>query len=834
MIRYFLSRLQIEGFRGINNESDPLELKFKIDSVNSVFAVNASGKSSLFEALCYAVKGDIPKLSELQAGDRANEYYVNRFHSGGKSSIEIDFTTDESPANTVTILITRDAAGSRTVTSPTGHPDPKSLLSSLDEAFTLLDYGSFQKFTEDTPLKRGRSFAALLGLSEYSNYRQSLKSLSDTRALRSDLGIQGLEATTSTLTRAVPALLVRAQVAYQELLGTTIDDSADLALSATEIGDALAAIPMLKTFFDGVNLLDADFPAVAKALESEEGGLKKTRLQTINREIELLTLLDPDASIDADFEDLVTEVQTLESLLTSTQGEHYKHLLVAAEVLIQNDELEDATTCPVCGTSLDESIEVIVEGRLAQYSAVDEQVVVLTAKWAASTFAGLLDRLEQSALIGLEPRQRLTSRVQEAISKGAITETMMSGFFGHYQVLAQVGIDRKTLLVKEKADLEKDLPPSLVALTRQVDAGRRFRDAWVEHSRNGIDYKEAGHKLAKRQAWIEFMTKACETFADAETRMTSAKVAAIRTDYQSMFADIMNTQDIVPELKRASSREELHVELTKFHGLPDISARAVLSESYRNALAISVFLSAAKRHESAPRFIVLDDVTSSFDSGHQWFLMEHIRNHLQYGVASPDGLQIIILSHDGQLEKYFDKLGGTSGWHHQKLQGSPPVGAVVTQAQGTSRLYGNAKAFLSAGQVQQAEPLVRQYFEFKLTEIIRKLNISVPLDYAMKDQTRMVSGSIKAIQDAIDLRKKAALLVLEPAQEAAFSTHHVTGLISNWVSHYETSGAAGLSANVLLRVLEDINQLAECFRYDFTDPATSMVSRKWYRTLETK
>ncbi len=98
----------------------------------------------------------------------------------------------------------------------------------------------------------------------------------------------------------------------------------------------------------------------------------------------------------------------------------------------------------------------------------------------------------------------------------------------------------------------------------------------------------------------------------------------------------------------------------------------------------------------------------------------------------------------------------------------------------------------------------------------------------------MVSGSIGAIQAAIDLHKKAGVLILEPAQELAFSTHHVTGLISNWVSHYESSGSAGLSANVLLRVLDDINQLSECFRYDFTDPVTGAVSRKWYRTLESK
>ena len=48
MPRYFLTRLSIEGFRGVNNENDPLDISFRPDAVNSVFAVNGIGKSSIF------------------------------------------------------------------------------------------------------------------------------------------------------------------------------------------------------------------------------------------------------------------------------------------------------------------------------------------------------------------------------------------------------------------------------------------------------------------------------------------------------------------------------------------------------------------------------------------------------------------------------------------------------------------------------------------------------------------------------------------------------------------------------------------------------------------
>jgi hypothetical protein len=88
MTRFFITKLKVEGFRGINSEADPLNLKFKPDTVNSVFAVNGIGKSSPFDALCYAIHGDIPKLEALQSQEKPQDYYGNRFHSTGHTAPE--------------------------------------------------------------------------------------------------------------------------------------------------------------------------------------------------------------------------------------------------------------------------------------------------------------------------------------------------------------------------------------------------------------------------------------------------------------------------------------------------------------------------------------------------------------------------------------------------------------------------------------------------------------------------------------------------------------------------------------------------------------------------
>jgi len=215
MPRYFLRRLKVEGFRGVNNQGNPLDISFKPDSVNSVFAVNGIGKSSIFEALHYAIHGTIPKLDDLKAHERPQDYYCNRFHSGNKAMIEVELEPDDGGV-AVSIKVERDGSGNRTVSSPSGHTDPEGFLSTLNEAFALLDYRTFSRFIEESPLERGRTFSALLGLSEYSDCRQALQVVSDTRTTNTDLEIKVLATQIDGTQRAVQQALATLRTNFEK------------------------------------------------------------------------------------------------------------------------------------------------------------------------------------------------------------------------------------------------------------------------------------------------------------------------------------------------------------------------------------------------------------------------------------------------------------------------------------------------------------------------------------------------------------------------------------------------------------------------------------------
>lgn len=181
--------------------------------------------------------------------------------------------------------------------------------------------------------------------------------------------------------------------------------------------------------------------------------------------------------------------------------------------------------------------------------------------------------------------------------------------------------------------------------------------------------------------------------------------------------------EVVPALKKRAGSEDLSISLAQFWTLPDISAQAVLSENYRNAFAISVYLAAASLYGGGAKFLILDDVTSSFDSGHQFHLMNVIKGQFaRPGI--PNGPQVILLSHNTVLENLFNTNANEGGWWHQCIQPTART-SVLPQSGAIHKIRDATHAFRDAGNTDDAAPRIRQYLEFKLEEVISRVGTPV-------------------------------------------------------------------------------------------------------------
>ncbi len=784
MSRYFLKSVGIEGFRGINNEGDPLALSFDCSKVNSIFAPNGFGKSSIYEALSYAIRGSVQKLDELQAAERPNDYYANKFHGTGKATIDLEFESDDPVPEVVRIIVERSRAGRRVVTSPTSHPDPNGFLKSLDQPFTLLDYRSFLQFIGDSPLNRGRSFAALLGMNEYALLVQSLHYVANPKVVNTDLDISSMESKIAGLERGVQSAIARVASSYETLTGARFEDSSELAAKAEEVTEVLRAVPILQSHFEHADLSRVDLDSVIESLRAAEQSDDRLQLSREIQSIDALELIgDPDESLAEivetellDFNALVLEIG---ELFLTTRGSECRHFYVEASELLESGSWTEEYRCPLCDTALTEPIGAIVSKQVELYAAVDMKIDELRILWQGSSLATRLAALEASPLL-LSEQPSLFSALTTKSQLGTMTSTDLE----QARIRTSELEDSRTTLLSEsrakKEELESALPPSLVKLTEQVESARTFVTAMSDIENSAQVVSTLKKRLALCRRWVNLINKSYDSCNEAVAIATQKKISEIDISFKEMFKTLMHAGDVIPDLRRDSG-ESLDVVLQDFHGLSNLSARALLSESQRNALAISVYLTAAMRHASASRFVVLDDITSSFDAGHQLLLMDFIRTKMQYGL-NPDGVQFLILSHDGHLEKYFDRIAETHQWRHHKLLGLAPVGKIFVDRQDGQRIRDSAIDFLDAGQIDQALPLIRQYLEFKLIQIIRMVKIPVPLDFAMKDHTRMVSNCVGAISEAVDVTNQAGTLVMSSSQLSDLNVIHVPAIIGNWTA----------------------------------------------------
>lgn len=824
--RYFLSELRVEGFRGINNEGDPLSLTFDPEAVNSVFATNGSGKSSLFEALQFAFSGRVARLQTMQAAEQPDTYLSNLFHTSKTSTIHIRLTPDDGTPD-IEVLVTRDPEGNRSVSSPSGHTAPEELLHDLNQDFALLDYAKFSKFIEDTALSRGRSFSSLLGLSEYADLRRALKAVAHTQTFRSDFEIAQLEEQKRSYEGQLSSAIQEYLSGYREVVGEPLSDESKVDESSDAIVKALSDVPLILDHVKDQTLETLDFDEILRRVSAAEDGEARSRLESLLQEKQNWSRRE---AAPSDIQENLTRVRaamvTHEELLAQTAGAAKHALLASAERFLQAETNWNSWVCPLCNGEVPESIEDHVRAELKTFELADESQTSIFTCLSGGEFYKRLQFLEQLPEILSEDETALAGRLLNDAREGGLAAQTIEIAQARLDAL-EARVDHKLKDVEQQIDaLQRSLPPSLVALTKQITNAKQARTALKTITSMRTAHNHVTSQLDIFERWRMFTSEAHDIFGTAESDISKKVLADLQEDYQELFYNIMSVEDVVPTLSRDRAGERLDVELQEFHGHQGVSARALLSESYRNALAISVFLSASAKHGSSPRFVVLDDITSSFDSGHQYRLMEQIRTRLQYP-SNPAGLQFIILSHDVTLEKYFDRLGDEPGWKHQKLQGWPPLTAVSAVGQDPNRLRSEANSFLQAGRTDQASGLIRQYLEFTLLQVIRKMKIGVPIDLAINDHSKMAGKCVESILDNVELHRKAGDLCLEQQQITDLTRRHVPALVANWINHYGTAGSAPFSPPALKGVLADIDALRRCFQFD----ASGTGDWRFYKSL---
>lgn len=819
---WLLERLDIEGFRGINNEGAPLSLRLRPDCVNSISAPNGVGKSSIFDALSFAITGGIPKLDKLLQSEKAQTYYVNRFHPEGVGTVRLTLKPTDG-ADSVTLVVTRTASGKRSVAAPPGI-DGEALLAQLNREFVLLDAATFQSFIDIRALDRGRMFSGLLGLSRYSSLRQQLQALANTRAFNAHFEVSAHNETAQRNSKNIRSAKAAIASDYEALVKEGLPANSEVDAAQRKCLLALQAVPVLNDTCKTESFLSLDVNACIEAIKVAEDGPKRSRLAEVIRDQDAWSKRRIQLPSQEDINNLIQLCTEREQALKETAGELMNELYRVSEKVLVDQNWPSPTLCPTCEKDDGTSVLDAVRAKLMQYAAVAHATAAIVAEWAAKSWAEAANVEAKT----LEKDERpLIPRFTKLGEKGTISSAdIRQTLAPRLQIVRSRAAERQASLTAERANLEKELPPSLVAVTTAVETARRLQSQWRALARAEAVADAESRRTIRVTRIKTFLEAGCNAFATAESGLATTRLKKVQPLSQSLFADIMFSP-VVPALEKPPGSEELAIRLADFWGLQNVSAQALLSESFRNAFAVSVYLAAASLYSGSPRFIVLDDVTSSFDAGHQHHLVEVIRTRLARPLV-PDGPQVIILSHDTLLEKLFNKHSSSSEWNHQRIEGTAQT-AILPQSGAVNKVRDATLDLLRSGRIDDAAPRIRQYLEYTLAEVIDHCRIPVPMDLAFGDERRTPGEYLNAIHAAIDLHKAAGVLVLEVSQQKKMVLHSTT-IVSNFLAHWSTGQSQAFSAPALLGVMKAIDEFSECFKYEPTPGSR----KRFYRSLATK
>jgi AAA domain len=816
-VKWLLEGIEIEGFRGINNEGSPLNLKFKSDRVNSVSAPNGVGKSSVYDALCYALTGGIPKLDALQATERASDYYLNRFHPASHGTITLTLRPDN--GGPINICVVRDSVGKRTVSGPAGL-DSDALLAELNREFVLLDAHTFQSFMDAHALQRGRSFAGLLGMSRYSTLRQELQALANTRAFNTHFDTNVHETKRVSLNKQVATHRNEVAADFLSLVKSEIVWSAPHATSQARCHASLDAITVLKPHCSGKDFLSINVDECVTTVKAAEGGEKRQRYISVVAALNAIDHARTGVPLEPDFEALCRLAGGRDEALQETEGAAFHELFRISADILTSEAWPSPSKCPTCGRDDGSSVLETVNQKLAEFTTVAEATTALATHWAAKGFEAL-SKLEQLCI--RDGEAALVKENLPAGKTGVLTKAEAQALTVWVSQLHEMADQNKTSLEAEKAELERELPPSLVAVTEAIEKARNLQKTWKVLERLEKELQAATDHVARIAIIKSFLDRANEKFAAAESTLASQRLAAVQPVCAELFKHIVFSP-VVPSLSKRSGTEELSIGLSQFFGLSNVSAQALLPESFRNAFAVSIYLAAASLYGGAPRFMVLDDVTSSFDAGHQHHLIEVIRTRFALPHTA-NGPQVILLSHDTLLEKLFNKHSASGDWCHQRLEGTART-AVLPQSGAVNKVQDTTIDLLNQGRVDEAAPWIRRYLEYRLHEVIDRCKIPVLMDIAFGDDKRTPGEYLKAIEAAVRLHLQAGNLILDATQQRDMQLHSAS-IVGNFLSHWETGQVQAFSGPALLGVMQAIDQFPDCFRYE---PAPG-AQRLFYRSL---
>ncbi len=791
-----ISNLTIDGLRGVRKQ-----LSLSLDSKSAVlYGDNGTGKSTFSDVVEWFYFDKIEHLVGEEIGRKGYEALRN-IYLDDEDPATAEFTYDDKRYDCKKTI---EVVGDRLkVTLSNASPEFVEYLAQSEEENLVLRYKDLLRFIVSTKGDKLRELSDIIGFAEVTKTRDVLRKISN--QLAREIVNKGFEN----------------QISYQQ---SQILDQFGQNVTTDE------------EFIKVVNALTKDFDlgVAVKSLEDVNTVLKKIKKPDDSKEVKqegFLTKLEENlVNVPVNLDQLETLYKDYKDRFDNIVGDLDKikklaleRLLRAGHDVLANKKYDEAN-CPLCLQDKDPAdlIAELDERILELEETKQEDRKLREAKEALTRQIDATKRLIQGSandhqldLVDNSKRKMELGNLVKSIDRyrdTLKTEVERSKYLiGENDLL----VDRKlieTLKNEGKTDLEA------------IRKARRKDPKWDTQSK----IKISGHayaqirKLAQEQAIFE---KQRDTMEDIYKRFVQAQKNALTTfltKYSSRIDEIyqfLNPGERVENIHLVPIEKDgdlvgLTIEYDFLDAKTTSPPHKYLSESHLNCLGIALFLTSVEAFNTCNKFIILDDIISSFDT-------EHRKRFADLIVEEYNDYQVILLTHERSWFDIVRNLAKQKGWHIHSVKHNDVDGTHLSEPPKT--LEEDIKEGLAAGDGTGVGNNARKYLENLLKRVAHNLEVKVAYQPNDTNEDRMSYELLTELKAKLKKRKCTELLSSPIIDRLIGSTK-----IGNKDSH---DYFAGMKLGDIKAFWKDIKDLEELL---FCSECESFVSVTHYDTVAKK
>jgi energy-coupling factor transporter ATP-binding protein EcfA2 len=370
-------------------------------------------------------------------------------------------------------------------------------------------------------------------------------------------------------------------------------------------------------------------------------------------------------------------------------------------------------------------------------------------------------------------------------------------------LIAAAKKNAKDILDSQKGNIKIQIA---VKLSRAIDA-------YINHRRLEKEQEVLTNRHITFDALYSDFIKRQEEALDGFLKMFSSEI--------NKYYNLMNPGEKVEDIKLIPIKDKTGEELEgitidfKFFNKRKTPPSALLSESHINCLGISFFLASVKAFNKVNRFVVLDDVISSFDSNHRTRFIRMLVNEFE-------DYQIILLTHEKDFFDIASSEAKRKNWLVTSLS--------WTAENGTSfetpliDLRATIEQKIAAKNTDGLGNDIRKYGERQLKQIANNIEAKVVFRFNEQNEERMLNELLSSVQGTINKQSPSDLKNKNNIDSILGSPL----LIGNKTSHDNTFKENISDLEVFW---DDIKQLVKTF-YCGEEKCKSFVAMRFYDTAK--